>query len=368
MLERVSGHGSMSIANGSRSPVAALPRAAVVRAGVALAVAVAVVAACGGSPTSATTLNLGYFPNVSHAPALVGVERGLFAAALGTDVQLNTFVFDAGPPTIEALFSAAVDIAFIGPSPTINAFAQSDGAAVRIISGCTSGGAFLVVKPEITSVDQLFGRTLATPSLGNTQDVALRSWLLANGLTTTIDGGGDVSVLPQSNATTLDAFVAGTIDGAWVPEPWATRLVERGGGFVLVDERDLWPDTGGRFVTTHVVVRTAYLEEHPDIVAAFLFGLLDSFELIATDATTAQADVVDQIDSITGRPTDPRVIELSFANLSFGPDPVAASLQRSAADAVEVGLLEPVDLTGIHDISLLNELLATRGITAVEGL
>ena len=367
MLERVSGHGSMMIDNGSPSPVAVHPRAAVARAGVVLAVAVvAVVAACGGSPASTTTLNLGYFPNVSHAPALVGVERGLFAAALGTAVQLNTFTFTAGPPTIEALFSEAIDIAFIGPSPTINAFAQSDGAAIRIISGSTSGGAFLVVKPDITSVDQLIGRTLATPALGNTQDVALRSWLLANGLATTVDGGGDVSVLPQSNATTLDAFVAGTIDGAWVPEPWATRLVDEGGGSVLVDERDLWADTDGLYVTTHVVVRTAYLEQHADVVKAFLTGLLDTFALIAIDPAGARADVTTQLDSIIGRPTDQRVLEHSFDNLTFGPDPVAASLEGSAQAAIEVGLLDPVDLGGIYDLTLLNGLLASRALPTVE--
>ena len=172
------------------------------------------------------TLNLGFFPNVTHAPALVGVEEGLFAAALGDRVELNTFTFNAGTEAIEALFAEAIDISFIGPNPAINAWAQSEGTAIQIISGSTSGGAYLVVKPEITSVEQLAGRTLATPSLGNTQDVALRAWLQENGLETTPEGGGDVSILPQSNSTTLEAFVAGAIDGAWVPEPWATRLIE----------------------------------------------------------------------------------------------------------------------------------------------
>ena len=189
------------------------------------------------------TLNLGFFPNVTHAPALVGVENGLFADALGDGVELNTFTFNAGTEATEALFAEAIDITFIGPNPAINAFAQSDGTAIRIISGSTSGGAYLVVKPEITSVEQLAGKTLATPSLGNTQDVALRAWLKENGYETTPEGGGDVAILPQSNSTTLEAFIGGAIDGAWVPEPWATRLIQEGGGTVLVDERDLWPET-----------------------------------------------------------------------------------------------------------------------------
>ncbi len=348
-------------------------RCGVVRCGVVrcgLFVAALSVAACGSNEPveGRVALNLGFFPTVTHAPALVGVEEGLFAEALGDGVELNTFTFNAGAQAIEALFAEAVDITFIGPSPAINAFAQSDGTALRIIGGCTSGGAYLVVKPEITSIDQLEGRTLATPSLGNTQDVALRSWLRQQGMETTHDGGGDVSIVPQSNASTLEAFESGVIDGAWVPEPWATRLVEEGGGTVLVDERDLWPGTNGEYTTTHVIVRTKYLEEHPDIVRAFLSGLLASLDAIATDPAAARADVIIQIDAITGRATDPVVIEHSFANLTFSPDPVAASLLGSAAAAIEVDLLDPVELAGIYDLALLNDLLAERGDDEVEGL
>jgi NitT/TauT family transport system substrate-binding protein len=314
------------------------------------------------------TLNLGLFPNVTHAPALVGVEQAHFASALGDGVELNILPFNAGTDATEALFGEAIDITFIGPNPAINAFAQSGGTAIRIISGSTSGGAYLVVDPEITSVGQLEGRSLATPSLGNTQDVALRAWLKENGFETTPEGGGDVTILPQSNATTLEAFVSGAIDGAWVPEPWATRLIEEGGGTVLVDERDLWPETGGEYVTTHVIVRTAYLDEHPDIVTAFLEGLIQSIDAIAADPAAAQVAVIAQINAITDQDSNPAVIGASFENLSFTLDPVAASLKGSADDAVDVGLLDPVDLTGIYDLTLLNELVASRGGDPVEGL
>ena len=259
------------------------------------------------------------------------------------------------------MFSEAIDISFIGPNPAINAIAQSDGTAIRIISGSTSGGAFLVVRPDITSVEQLKGTTLATPSLGNTQDVALRSWLADNGIETTPEGGGDVSILPQSNSTTLESFVAGSIDGAWVPEPWATRLIQEGGGTVLVDERDLWPETDGKYVTTQVVVRTKYLEEHPDIVTAFLAGLIASIDAIDADPAKAQADVVAQIDAITGQSTSLDVVKASFANLTFTVDPIAASLATSAESATKVGLLDAVDLTGIYDVTLLNQLLVADG-------
>lgn len=319
-----------------------------------------------GGPEQLTgTLHLGFFPNVTHAPALVGVERGLFGEALGAGVELDTFTFNAGTEAIEALFAGAIDIAFIGPNPAINAFAQSGGDAIRVIAGSTSGGAFLVVRPGITSAAELVGTTLATPSLGNTQDVALRAWLADQGLSATAEGGGDVSIVPQSNATTLDAFAGGAIDGAWVPEPWATRLIDEGGGVVLVDERDLWPETGGQYVTTHVVVRTGYLEDHPDLVAAFLDGLIAAIDRIAADPVAAQADVVAQIDAITGQSTNPAVVAKSFANLTFTLDPVVASLRRSADAAERVGLLDPVDLTGLHDLTILDALLVEAGRPAV---
>ena len=191
-------------------------------------------------------LRLGYQPNLTHATALVAVRKGILAGDLGSSVTLRTSTFGAGPDEVEALLSNSIDAAYLGPNPAINAFLQSRGQAVRIISGATSGGAALVVRPSISTPADLRGRTLATPQLGNTQDVALRYWLNRNSLRTTKEGGGDVSIHPQDNAQTLQTFRQGQIDGAWVPEPWATRLVLEGGGRVLQDERDLWPTTGGR--------------------------------------------------------------------------------------------------------------------------
>ncbi len=342
-----------------------------------LLIAGVALAACGNSGSGGAdaagdsekaTVRLGYFPNVTHAPALVGMAEGTFARALGANVDLQRFTFNAGTEAVEALLAESLDITFIGPNPAINAYAKSGGDAIRIISGSTSGGAYLVVNPSITSVEQLAGTTLATPSLGNTQDVALRAWLDENGLETTPEGGGDVSILPQSNSTTLESFISGAIDGAWVPEPWATRLVEEGGGTVLVDERDLWPETRGEYVTTHVIVRTAFLEDHADLVKAVLAGLIDAVDLIAADGAKAQVDVIAQIADITGAAPNAGTIAASFANLTFTLDPISASLRKSADDAVAVGLLPPVDLTGIYDLTLLNELLGERNEPPVEGL
>ncbi|HAP76801.1 MAG TPA: sulfonate ABC transporter substrate-binding protein [Acidimicrobiaceae bacterium] len=321
--------------------------------------------AADGSATH--TVRLGFFPNVTHAPALVGVAQGTFAEALGSGVELETFTFDTGTSAAEALLAGSLDLTFIGPNPAINAHAQSGGEAIRIVAGTTSGGAYLVVTPEITSPAQLAGATLATPSLGNTQDVALRAWLKEQGFETNPDGSGDVTVLPQTNSTTLESFLNGQIDGAWVPEPWATRLIADGGGVVLVDERDLWEATGGQYVTTHLIVRTEFLNEHPDLVKAVIEGLAAAIDSIAADPEAAQADVVAQISSITGTDPNPATIAAAFANLTFTLDPIAASLQKSADDAVAVELLRPVDLNGIYDLTLLNEVLAARGDSEVQG-
>jgi len=324
--------------------------------GVALAIGLG---ACGGAQASEVEIvRLGYFPNVTHAPALIGVEQGLFEEELGS-VRLETSTFNAGTEAVEALFADALDMSFIGPNPAINAHAQSDGSAIRIVAGTTSGGAALVVRPEIAASGEIAGATLATPSLGNTQDVALRAWLLSHGVTADLEGGGDVSIVPQSNSQSLETFVSGDIDGAWVPEPWATRLVLEGGGEILVDERDLWPD--GAFVTTHLIVRTEFLEANPEVVAAILRGLVSAVDSIEQDPADAQQVVNDSIESLTGSSLAPEVMTGAWANLTFTLDPLASSLRQSAANAEAVGLLEPVDLDGIYALEALNEILASLG-------
>ncbi|MCC6496663.1 MAG: ABC transporter substrate-binding protein, partial [Propionibacteriaceae bacterium] len=224
-------------------------------------------AATAAAPRALEQVNIGYFPNLTHAPGLIADAEGRFADRFGKlGVKVSTKSFNAGPEVLQAILSGSLDISYIGPNPTVTAYIQSNGTGIRVIAGSTSGGAALVVKPAITGVEQLRGARLATPQLGNTQDIALRHWLKQQGLTATEDGGGDVSIVPQQNSAAVQAFSAGEIDGAWVPEPFATRLVNAGGK-VLVDERELWPD--GRFVTTNVIARTAFVQQHPDAVRAF---------------------------------------------------------------------------------------------------
>lgn len=317
-----------------------------------------------GSGDLEGSIRLGYFANVTHAPALIGAEEGFFADALGPDVDITTQTFNSGSTEVEALLAGSLDIAYIGPNPAISGWQQSEGTALHIVSGATSGGAALVVDDQITGPEDLAGKTLATPSVGNTQDVALRHWLAEQGYETTPEGGGDVTIAPSENDVTLDLFRTGEIDGAWVPEPWATRLVDEGGGHVLVDEADLWPD--GQFVTTHIIVASSFLEEHPDLVEAFLAGHIRAVDFANDEPDAAQADVVAQISEITGQEVNPAVIAGAWEHLEFTEDPIATSLQTSADHAQEVGLLDPVDLEGIYDLTLLNQLLADLGRPEVE--
>jgi sulfonate transport system substrate-binding protein len=314
-------------------------------------------AACGRD--DASTLRLGYFPNVTHAAPLVGTERGTFAAELDKAQRMvSTSTFNAGPAAIEALLSGALDASYLGPNPAINGHVKSKGDALRVVAGATSGGAFFVVHPDIDDADDLRGKTVASPQLGGTQDVALRTWLAGEGLTTSLEGGGDVSIAPQENAQILEAFQAGSIAGAWVPEPWATRLVLEAGGKVLVDESTLWPN--GRYVTTHLVVRREYLEQQPEAVAALLRAHVETTAWIVANPKDAQAAVIAGIEKVTGKKLSTELVATAWPHLEFTTDPLQDSLRRSADDAVSIGLLklDGVDLATLYELGPLQRALA----------
>jgi len=319
-------------------------------------------AASGGG--AAEELRLGYFANVTHAAALIGVQNGSIAEELGTGTTLTTQVFNAGPDEVEALFAGAIDAAYIGPSPTINAYGQSGGDAIRIIAGAASGGAQLVVRDGINSAADLKGTNLASPQLGNTQDVALRTWLTDQGLKNSVDGGGDVTISPTPNSDIPNLFQSGELDGAWVPEPTASLLVLERGGHVLVDEKDLWP--GGRFVTTHLIVRTDFLEQYPDTVSALLRAHVRSVELAEQDAPAAKQSVNDGLDAAGGKSLTPEVLDRAWSELTVTYDPVAPALKQSAENGFTAGTTaEQVDLDGIYDLRLLNGILEDEGREAV---
>jgi NitT/TauT family transport system substrate-binding protein len=308
--------------------------------------------------TPADVVRLGYFANVTHAPALVGVANGTFEEELG-DTELESQVFNAGPSAIEALNAGAIDATFIGPNPAINGFIQSQGEALRIVSGSTSGGAQFIVQPEIDTPEDLVGANLATPQLGGTQDVALRTWLTEHGLENSVSGGGDVTITPTENAQTLQLFQEGQIQGAWVPEPWASRLVIDAGGKVLVDERDLWPD--GQFLTTHLIVSARFLEEHPQTVEALIRGELAAIDWINAHPDEAPALVNAEIEAETSKPLSDEVLARAFSGVTFTHDPLSGTLEELLADGVTAGTTQAAPLDGIYDLRLLNAVLAEQG-------
>ncbi len=316
-----------------------------------------------GSPNSGSshvTLRLGFLANITHEPALVGIAKGFFTKELGKNVTLKTSVFSTGTDETTALLAGQLDAAYVGPNPAINAWQKSNGTAIKIVSGAASGGASLVVKKGITSAAQLKGKSLATPSLGNTQDVALRYWLKQHGLTTSPTGGGDVPIKPiKPNSAAVLEFQSGQITGGWEPEPYATEMV-LDGGTRLVNEASLWP--GGQFVTTNLVVSQSFLKAHPSTVNGLLKGQIEANSYINSDPSAAASAANAELTKLLGKGLKPNVLSASLKYIKFTDNPIASSLTTDAQHAVAVGLLTPVkNLSGIYDLGPLNALLKADG-------
>lgn len=320
---------------------------------------------------TAQTVRVGFFANLTHSPALIAQDQRLFEAFLGKDgTKIQYVLFNAGPAAVEAMKGGAIDVAFIGPSPAISGFATTNGSLLRIVSGVTSGGAQLVVKNSIRKVSDLKGAKLTTPQLGNTQDVALRSWLQDQGLRTSVSGGGDVQIFPTENSTSLQLFRRGDIDGAWLPEPWASRLVQEAGARVFLDERSLWPR--GQFVTTNLIASQDFLNRYPGTVRSVIQADNAAIEFIKKRPVDAKRIAQKVIEKWTGKPLPASAVQRAWGNMSFTYDPLAATLKKNAEDAVNVGLLklQPGGLNGIYDLRLLNSVLtsAKRPVVSASGL
>jgi len=311
------------------------------------------------SSSSHVTLRLGLLANITHAPALVGLNKGFFTKNLGSGVTLKTSIFSSGTQETTALLAGQLDAAYVGPNPAINAWQKSSGKAIKIISGAASGGAALVVKPSISSASQLKGQKVATPSLGNTQDVALRYWLKQHGLTTTQTGGGDVAVTPiKPNSDAVLEFKSGQIAGGWEPAPYDAEMVADGGK-ELVNEASLWP--AGKFVTTELVVTQSFLKAHASVVSNLLKGQVESVKYINANTSAAETAANAELTTLLGKGLKSSALAASFKEITFTNDPIASSLATDAKHAVAVGLLQPVNLNGIYDLSPLNAVLKADG-------
>ncbi len=303
------------------------------------------------------TLRVGYFPNITHSQAIIGMARGDFAGELGSDAVIEPIVFNAGPSVIEALYAGEIDLAYIGPNPAANGYIRSGGEALRVVAGATSGGACLVVRSDagISSPSDLDGRKLASPQLGNTQDVALRCWLMDNGLST-LEQGGTVEVVAVQNPEIFDLFMQGRIDGAWVPEPWASRLVVEGGGVVFLDERDLWE--GGEFPTACVIASTDILAENPALVEAWLRAHVAVTEWELADPDSAMALVNSEIGRMTGKALPDEVMEMAWSRMTPTWEPLEDCIRISAQSAYRIGYLdEEPELSGLCDLTMLQRVV-----------
>jgi NitT/TauT family transport system substrate-binding protein len=327
-----------------------------------------------GLSSQSRTLRIGYFPNLNHAQAVIGLQQdGDFQKILNTnsnnttkDVRVESFVFNAGPSAIEALFGGQIDVAYVGPNPAINGYLASNGQGLRVISGAASGGASFVIRNDsgIKSVNDLGGKKFASPQLGNTQDVSLRKYLVDNGFNT-VDNGGNVTVVPVTPADILTLMLKNEIDGAWVPEPWATRLVKEANGRIFVDERELWPPDG-KFVTANIIARTDYLNENPDIVKQFLQAHINKTIWINENKDQEVITAFNgALKKITGKIIPDAEIRDALTRLEFTFDPVEESLFKIADNAYELGYLDngrsKSDLSNIFDLTILNDILAGMG-------
>src|SRR5919197_4809184 len=316
------------------------------------------------------TLRIAYFPNVNHAQAVLGFENGDFQKKLLNDgIILKPQAFTAGPSVIEALFANQIDIAYVGPNPTINGYMVSDGKDPRIIAGAASGGAVFVVRndSDIKSSKDFSGKKFASPQLGNTQDISLRSYLFRNGHNTK-ENGGDVEVTSASLPDILTLFLRKQIDGAWVTEPWGAILQKEANGIIFVDERSLWPD--GKFVTANIIARTDYLKNNPETVKNFLLLHVDETIWINNHKDQAMKAFNSGLKKITGKTIPEDELKAALSRIEFTYDPIKKSLFKLANDAYDLGFLamgkkQQPDLSGIYDLALLNNVLKEKGLREI---
>lgn len=311
----------------------------------------------------ADPVRIGYFANITHAQALVGKANGTFEKKVGRRIDWK--IFNAGPTAMESLLSGAIDVAYVGPNPALNAYVRSGGTALRIVAGAASGGASLVVQKDgaIRSVADLKGKRIATPEYGNTQDIALRYWLKEQGL----KPGRDLQVMQVKNAEILDLFMQKKIAAAWVPEPWVSRLLHEAGGRIFLDERNIWP--GGKFPTAVLVARADYLAANRDVVSRILEAHLETTLWINAQPAKAKKLVNSELTKVTRKPMADAVLNDAFSRLLISYDPSRSALLTSAGRAQQLGFLPKATkapLEGILDLTILNQVLAARKLKTIK--
>lgn len=326
--------------------------------------------ACAFSAADKSIIRVGHFPNITHAQALVGQQlsrqgKGWFEERLGPNVEIQWYVYAAGPQAMEGIFTESIDLVYIGPSPTINAYVKSK--ALKIISGSCSGGSALVVHRDgnLKSNADFKGKKIGTPQFGNSQDIVAREWLRSIGLRIT-QTGGDALVIPTDPAEQLHLFRSGELDAVWTTEPWVSDLVLNGNGAVYLEESALWPQTKGRYVATHLVCSNKFRETHPDLVKKWVMAHVELTEWIQGHKEDTKILISQELKKEIYRTLPDNVLDRALQHVTFTYDPIPESLYKYAQMAFNLGFLkhEP-DLSGIYEFSYLNEVLKEKGLKGI---
>lgn len=294
-----------------------------------------------------TELNMGFFPNVTHAQGVIAYQmskegRGWFEERLGDKVKISWTSFNAGPSAMNSIYAGALDVTYVGPNPAINAFIKSGGQEIRILAGAADGGAGLVANPKlgIKSPEGWKGKSIATPQFANTQDVACRAWVIANGMTVNQGAGGDVKVIPTANPEQLALFSRGDIDGAWTVEPWVSRLEREGGGEMFFFEKDA--------VTTILVSSAGMLRDKPELVEKIKRAHVELTEWINANPEEARKLVLKGIESLTRAKMDPALVESAWRRITFTPKLNRAGIEKFVGDSISCGFIkERMDLSAL---------------------
>ncbi len=309
---------------------------------------VLVVSMTSNDESNENKIRIAYFPNIGHAIPIVGMENGFFQNSLGDEVKIETRVFDSGPQAIESLFGNSIDLAYVGPGPAINGFLNSENHNVKILAGAASGGASFIVHPdsEINSATDFAGKKIAAPQIGNTQDVSLRNYLSENGLRTA-EKGGSVIVYNIPNPDIYTLFVKGDIDGAWIPEPWATILVTELNGKRLFHEEDLWPNQ--EFASVLLIANANFVEKNPELITNLLKSHHETATWINQNPIETRIIFNDFLNSHLGQSLSDDIVDVALSNIVITADPLPDSVYSFAEKANALGYLgrNGYDLSGI---------------------
>jgi len=308
--------------------------------GIVAVIAIAVIVTIGGSldQSSQSKIRVAFFPSISHAVPIVGLENGIFENGIGEQIQIETKLFDSGPQVIESIFARSIDVAYVGPGPTINGFLKSHGKDIRILAGAASGGASFIIQPDsgLESIENFDGKRIASPQISNSQDVSLRYYLASNDLKP-IEKGGTVFVLNISNPDIYTLFAKGDIDGAWIPEPWATMLVQELDGVRLFNEEKLWPNE--QFASVLLIARTNYLENNHELVQNWLKSHKETVAWINSNPEQSKSIFESFLKKHMGKSLPTKIIDESFSNLTITSDPIKNSVLTFAERADVLGYL-----------------------------